>query len=256
MDLKNDVKIPKIEMSCLIFITGHRYDPNCSVCSFPAEIIRVICQKTSIHFKYEYPFDQKGVLSCLRRSLKLNQEGIDQNIISFERESRYYNFLNFIPDFKLTYFNAISLVEENVSRDKVGQILGNCVRGTFISSVAYLRNYFGIQNVEAYLYIDLQRFRLNVNNMTLSCCKMNELSSLLFGLFGSNDKISWDSFLKKKDRYKVKVLTCGNPPLYFVLNFSEIKSNEYYRYFKVLSSANGDRSTTVISGIELYGHLI
>jgi len=233
--------------SLQIFLAGHLFDPHCNLCDIPKDIIRVINSITTYRFIYEYSFDQKGVLSCLRN---LAGTTIDKmNIIGLAKSNTEIN----IP--------CTTVYVENFMKKKPGipsiEILGKPVIGTFISYGGVLQN----NDFETFLFIDLQKFKLCVTHMTF-CCNLEDSDEDVkeMNIYGSNDEKSWKLLFGKPDKRRDKSLDIKGMKLRN-WDYQNLRNlNEYYRYFKVAPAASSHFifiiAKMAISGIELYGHLI
>jgi hypothetical protein len=236
-----------INSSLQIFLAGHLFDPHWNLSDIPKDIIQVISNITTYRFIYEYSFDQKGVLSCLRN---LAGTTIDKmNIIGLAKSNTVIS----TP--------CTTVYVEDFMKKKPGipsiEILGKPVIGTFISYGGVLQN----NDYETFLFIDLQKFKLCVTHMTYCCnLEVSDMDVKEMNIYGSNDEKSWKLLFgqpgKRRDKsLDIKVMKLRN------WDYPNSKNlNDYYRFFKITPSNSNHFgyviSKMAISGIELYGHLI
>jgi hypothetical protein len=206
----------------------------------------------TFRFVFESPFDQKGVLSWLRDT-HLGSEVIDKdNIFTFAWATSHFPLnvkavnLNEENSFCTQFYpDNYSYESPSLNENRSLSVLGREVNGTFTS-------YFAVCNDKHFSLVDFQRFKFSITHLTLSCVIDNTYLSDV-QLYGSQDKQIWkliqldQKYVIKPDRvsgFKDNTMTW------------QVKSDEFYQYFKIQSKTGRYQYLSYMSGIEMYGDMI
>lgn len=264
---KNPQMITELALnSPQVFFCAYLFDEHCNHQVFPKDIIRVICANF-LTFDFGHAFDQKGVLSWLRKNLNSNEK---KNVILFFRKLQNRGSVPDERDYptNYTYFltpEVLSIYHLQQSRSI--EILGQEANGTFCSSNLEKEKHF---------IVDLKILRLKLTHITMSCMHhpqryliSNENVSPTF--WGSNDPSSIDNWEIIKSDWKVIDVQEFTKSSGTLNNYQhristwKCNSENYYRYFKIkqhtetknhddnASKGLGFSLQTLISGLEMYG---
>lgn len=259
-----------------LFLGSYLFDSNCyhRSADLPLDVIQVICTilpNVLRRFSFTGPFDQMGVLSWLReKSYKVefpHTNIIPHRIIDLMTKEDHPEL---IPgrndDTDWTYFYSTTAKSFHIKQERSIEILGQQLNaGSFVCSNAPNYKYF---------IIDLQKFKLFLTHMTISCFEFSPritLKSIEF--YGSNDRKTWN--LLPFDSFEPSMDVIVDRELARTWSFhvqeliSRAKSHEgdnspgychpdYYRYYKIQKGPVDSKfpslqDVMIISGLELYG---